>query len=246
MKPSFPTAAVMAAFFYLPAAAPAVEPGPTYTVESLQGSAFLLPAGAEKEVAAQVGDELFPGDRIRVGEKGLAVLMAEDLAALELGAGGSLTVEGHGAFEGGFRSRLKLWAGSVLARVRSLAGSRSEFEIEAGGVVTGVRGTVFEVAYAGEEEVTAAVFEGEVEVRGERVRRLREGRLLKFHKRKLRLERHLDRREKERFKRWLERYEKVHEKRRERLERLKKRLKAKQALDKRRETLRRLRDRGGR
>jgi hypothetical protein len=43
--------------------------------------------------------------------------------------------------------RFRLWMGKVRAKVRKLTSPRSSFEIEAGGVVCGVRGTEFTVDY---------------------------------------------------------------------------------------------------
>jgi hypothetical protein len=64
----------------------------------------------------------------------------------------------------GFLSRLKLSFGKVLSQVEKLASSHSSFEVEAGGVVCGVRGTAFEVSADG-DQVTDSTFEGKVEMR---------------------------------------------------------------------------------
>ncbi|HVZ79195.1 MAG TPA: FecR family protein [bacterium] len=58
--------------------------------------------------------------------------------------------------------KFKLLLGRLFASVQKLSSSRSSFEIEAGGVVCGVRGTQYEVGYDGQEKVDLFVKEGNV------------------------------------------------------------------------------------
>lgn len=58
--------------------------------------------------------------------------------------------------------RFKLLLGKLLASVQKLASSKSSFEIEAGGVVCGVRGTQYEVDFDGHDHVDLFVHEGNV------------------------------------------------------------------------------------
>jgi hypothetical protein len=58
--------------------------------------------------------------------------------------------------------KFKLLLGKLFASVQKLASSKSSFEIEAGGVVCGVRGTQYEVDYDGHEHVDLFVHEGNV------------------------------------------------------------------------------------
>ena len=58
--------------------------------------------------------------------------------------------------------RFKLLLGKLFASVQKLSSSRSSFEIEAGGVVCGVRGTQYEVDFNGKDKVDLFVKEGNV------------------------------------------------------------------------------------
>lgn len=213
-----------------------------YTVEEISGKVWFLPAGAKEEIHAEIGDELEAGDRLRAEKNARAVLWSEDGIALQISDGGDFLFERNVKDEKeGLQNHLKLFWGSIVAKVNALKESRLNFEIEAGGVVTGVRGTVFEVGVAEGDEVTTAVYEGEIDVRGEKHRRLRAGHLLRFYKRRLHLERRLDRLEKKRFEQWLERHKEIQKRRLERLEKIKKSGKWHKKLKERREKIHRLR-----
>jgi hypothetical protein len=56
----------------------------------------------------------------------------------------------------------KLLVGKLFASVKKLGSSKSAFEIEAGGVVCGVRGTEFSMGYDGAQKLDLHVFEGSV------------------------------------------------------------------------------------
>lgn len=58
--------------------------------------------------------------------------------------------------------KFKLLLGKLMASVQKLASSKSSFEIEAGGVVCGVRGTQYEVDFDGHDHVDLFVHEGNV------------------------------------------------------------------------------------
>jgi ferric-dicitrate binding protein FerR (iron transport regulator) len=66
---------------------------------------------------------------------------------------------------GGFLSRLRLLTGAILSDVKKkLSESQSSFEVDSGGVVCAVRGTLFEVVSEGGRILTSAD-QGRVEVR---------------------------------------------------------------------------------
>jgi ferric-dicitrate binding protein FerR (iron transport regulator) len=99
----------------------------------------------------------------------------------------------------GCGGRLKLLGGRILAQVQKLNESRSTFEVEAGGVVCGVRGTAFEVDLRGDDLETRTQ-EGEVEVTsGGKTESVRAGNAFAYRRGLLRMRRRLDRAEINRF-----------------------------------------------
>ncbi len=137
-----------------------------YGIGALRGKAWVLPAGQSALQPAQAGQTLLQGDQIAVGGNSTVDLALNDEARLRLSEGTTLTVrELKPNATSGFLSRLELLRGRVLSAVGKLSQSRSVFEIDAGGVVTGVRGTIFEVDYEPGRTAETGVFRGRVEVK---------------------------------------------------------------------------------
>jgi len=116
-------------------------------ISSLSGPVSLKPAQADWRPARE-GRNLEPGDTVATGDNASAVVTTLDGSTLTLSAHSQITLVAHQKPAGGsilFRARLAL--GEVLCRVRKLVGSRSRFELKAGGVVCGVRGTKFSLSY---------------------------------------------------------------------------------------------------
>jgi len=186
------------------------EPTPTtvapveYVLEDLQGSVQVREAGASSWAKAEEGQVLESGDQVRTGDGGQAVLSLAGETDLQLGPKGDLTVEeisGNG--QGGFVSRLKLLTGRFLADVKkNITATRSTFEVEAGGVVCGVRGTVFEIQ-AEPDRFDLSVHEGGVQVQeGKDHRLVKGGQAAGYRLGRFLLLRKLDRREGARFHEW--------------------------------------------
>jgi ferric-dicitrate binding protein FerR (iron transport regulator) len=182
-------------------------PGPTpveYVLEDLQGNVQVREAGTSSWVRAEEGQVLEGGDQVRTGDQGKATLSLAGETNLQLGPKGDLTVEeisGNG--QGGFVSRLKLLTGKFLADVKkNITASRSTFEVEAGGVVCGVRGTVFEIE-ADPERFDLCVHEGGVQIQeGKEHRLVKGGQAARYRLGRFLLLRKLDRREGARFHEW--------------------------------------------
>ena len=104
---------VIAAYFgFRPAAGPGPGPEPIAAVarlDDVQGEAFLVAAGGPA-VPAQAGQELFPGQEVRTGEGGFAVLQFPDATRLELSSETALRL-----LDGG--KRVFLAAGALHADV---------------------------------------------------------------------------------------------------------------------------------
>ncbi len=176
-----------------------------YVIEDIQGSNVqVLEDGERAWEPAQEGQVLESGDEIKVGEKSETTLMLQSETSVHLNEQCDLKVgriEANG--DGGFWSRLQLLAGRILADVKkNLEDSRSTFEVEANGVVCGVRGTAFEVT-AQDTGAQVATQEGEVEVGNDAgTYRVTAGNFSSFKDGRLRMRRRLARSEIRRFERW--------------------------------------------
>ena len=137
-----------------------------YVIEDMKGNNVqVLEENAQTWDAAQEGQVLESGDEIRTGDNSEATLTMQSDTQVHLSANSDLKV---GQIEpnttNGFLSHLVLLAGVILSDVKkNLLDSHSSFEIEANGVVCGVRGTAFEVSNVNGNMQTAT-HEGKVEV----------------------------------------------------------------------------------
>lgn len=141
---------------------------PVYVVEDIQGSGNVqaLKEGRSDWAELTVGQRLEEGDQVRVGEDTELILSLKNETLVHLDEGTELQVA-QLADNGsqGFLCRLKLALGSILSDVKkNLPETHSAFEVEAGGVVCGVRGTAFEVSKNG-DHVETTTHEGTVEVK---------------------------------------------------------------------------------
>ncbi|HTA76049.1 MAG TPA: FecR family protein [bacterium] len=136
-----------------------------YVVEDIKGgNVQVLEENSKTWDNAQEGQTLESGDEIRVGDNSEATLTMQSDTQVHLSADSDLKV---GQIEpnetNGFLSHLVILAGTILSDVKkNLLESHSSFEVEANGVVCGVRGTAFEVSNVN-GEVQTVTHEGKVE-----------------------------------------------------------------------------------
>jgi hypothetical protein len=136
-----------------------------YVIEDIKGSSVqVLEENSKTWDNAQEGQTLESGDEIKVGDNSETTLTMQSDTQVHLSANSDLKV---GQIEpnttNGFFSHLVVLAGVILSDVKkNLLESHSSFEIEANGVVCGVRGTAFEVSNVNGNVVTAT-HEGSVE-----------------------------------------------------------------------------------
>jgi hypothetical protein len=142
---------------------------PLYTLETIVGAGQvqIQKVDTQEWVNAKEGATLEEGDSLKVGSQSSAILSLKDDTFVQVNENSSLTVKTLGdQGDKGFISRLALGAGRILSDVRKNLGlTGSVFEVESGGVVCGVRGTVFEVSNAG-GDVETTTHEGAVQVQG--------------------------------------------------------------------------------
>jgi ferric-dicitrate binding protein FerR (iron transport regulator) len=175
-----------------------------YVLEDLQGNVQVREGGTSTWTRAEEGQVLEAGDQVRTGDGSQAALSLAGETNLQLGPKGDLTVEeiaNNG--QGGFVSRLKLLTGRFLADVKkNIAANRSTFEVEANGVVCGVRGTVFEIM-ADPDHFDLSVHEGGVQVQeGKNPRLVKSGQAASYRLGRFLLLRKLGRHEGARFQEW--------------------------------------------
>lgn len=187
------------------AAAVSSQEAVEYVIEDIQGSNVqVLEDGESAWEPAQEGQALESGDEIKLGEKSETTLMLQSETSVHLTGPTDLKVEQIEANEnGGFWSRLQVLAGQVLSDVKkNLGDSRSTFEVEANGVVCGVRGTAFEVTVRG-RDAQVATQEGEVEVgSGRQTYQVAAGNLSSFRNGRFQARRRLVQDEIRRFQKW--------------------------------------------
>jgi hypothetical protein len=176
-----------------------------YVLEDIQGpNVQVKEDGADAWEAAQEGQVVENGDEVKAGDNSEVTLMLQSDTSVHLMAQTDMKVGQIQANQtGGFISRLKLFAGQILADVKkNLQSSKSVFELESSGVVCGVRGTAFEMTVQG-DSAQVATHEGEVEVRnGVENWKVNAGNFSEFRAGKFRLQRLLGRMEIQRFQKW--------------------------------------------
>jgi hypothetical protein len=141
---------------------------PLYTIEEIQGTGDVQVSkeGKADWKNTKEGLTLEEGDHIRVGRGTEVILRLKNDTFVHMDEDSELEITRLSENESqGFLSRLKLLVGSILSDVKkNLPDTHSSFEVESGGVVCGVRGTVFEVAKTG-DNVETTTHEGVVNVK---------------------------------------------------------------------------------
>ncbi len=115
---------------------------------SVTGTVTFTTAKSHKAHPAKVNGQVSEGDRIEAGADGQATLKLFDGSQLQISPNTGFTVEK--LQQPGPKDKViqfKLELGKLLASVSKLLTSKSSFEIEAGGVVCGVRGTEYSMFY---------------------------------------------------------------------------------------------------
>jgi ferric-dicitrate binding protein FerR (iron transport regulator) len=196
-----------------------------YVLEDIQGSAVqVLETGTDQWAAGEEGEVLESGDELKVGADSEATLMLQSDTSVHVSANSDVTVDQIADNRrGGFFSKLKITAGQLLADVQKHLGeSQSTFEVDANGVVCGVRGTAFEVSAQG-DNVQTLTHEGTVDVKtGGQDNFVRAGNAFSFKRGRFAGQRLLDQEEIGRFGKWRAYRARVFEKHRLRLENIRK------------------------
>ncbi len=134
------------------------------TFSSVTGKVTVQRPHSKRKRTVHEGSTAREGDRVAVGKNSSATLVMFDGSQLEIGSESSFIlskIQKPSLLDKILK--FKLLVGKVLARVKKLGTSHSAFEISAGGVVCGVRGTVYQMIYDTEAKtVDLSVSEGTV------------------------------------------------------------------------------------
>jgi hypothetical protein len=116
-----------------------------------------------KQHTANPPEALSEGDWIQTDSNNKAYLEFENGGVVEVGPNSRVQVKQLEITPKDFKARFLLAAGKFKAKVMKLTTASSCFEVQAGGVVAGVRGTVFGVNYdQADNQVSAATYEGSI------------------------------------------------------------------------------------
>jgi hypothetical protein len=133
----------------------------TLFLAKVQGKVTVL--HGKKTHVGKPPETLTQGDVVKTAVNSKAYLEFQNGSVVELGPKTSLTVKQLVPAQDSLKTRFLLAWGKVKAQVKKLTTSSSTFEVEAGGVVTGVRGTVFGVEYdQAAKKVAAETYEGTI------------------------------------------------------------------------------------
>ena len=130
-------------------------------VAQVQGKVFVVHGGVQHQ--ANPPEPLVETDEIKTGDDSKGYLEFQNGGVVEVGPDSDVTVSQLETGGEDFKARFLLAWGKLKAKVMKLTTSNSSFEVEAGGVVAGVRGTVFGVDYdKTKQQVDAETFEGSI------------------------------------------------------------------------------------
>ena len=145
----------------LPSLLLADDTTPQLFVAKIKNKVSIVRGG--KKYKAVVPATLEETDRVVTGASSQAYLQFENGSVVEVGPNSDVKVGELDTQGSDFKAKFLLAFGKLKAKVQKLTTSSSSFEIEAGGVVAGVRGTVFGVDYGkAKNVVNAQTFEGSI------------------------------------------------------------------------------------
>ena len=144
----------------VPSATPQAKLPPLF-LATAKGEVYLVHEGNKQK--ADPPQEVEADDRILTGKDGTAYLEFQQGGTVEVGPKSDLKIREVKVKPDTFRARFLMAFGEFKAKVKKLTSASSTFEVEAGGVVAGVRGTVFGVDYDQDNhQVNAQTYEGSI------------------------------------------------------------------------------------
>jgi hypothetical protein len=160
-----PTAVLSPTPLFTQPPTPTATPLLQYSIEDIKGTALIIPLDATVPETAEEGETVEAGDELLTKDDSEMTLALNDNTMIHVSANSQIKVlDLTPNTTQGFSSRIELILGNILSEVEKLNESESSFEVEAGGVVCGVRGTAFEVQNQG-GNVSTSTFHGVVEMK---------------------------------------------------------------------------------
>ncbi len=160
-----PTPIVAASASLIAIPTPTDTPALDYTIEDIKGTGLILTGDDTIPESVVEGESVEPGDELFTKDNSEMTLALNDNTLIHLSANSQVKVTDLTPnTTQGFSSRIQLLLGTILSEVEKLNESQSSFEIEAGGVVCGVRGTGFEVKKQG-DFIGTKTYHGAVEMK---------------------------------------------------------------------------------
>ncbi len=115
---------------------------------SVEGKVTVLGSDGANERKAHQDSKIQEGERVITGKESSATLVMFDGSQLKISAKSAVTLSKLQKPSPEDKIlEFKLLVGHILAKVKKLTSSSSSFEVDAGGVVCGVRGTQFAMEY---------------------------------------------------------------------------------------------------
>lgn len=148
--------------FLFVTASPLSAAAPEASFQNVRGKVLWFAPGKAEARIARVGEVLPSGARVEVGESSSARLQTFEGATVDLSSGTRMILEELKQDGRNRTVRWKLLIGRVFAKIQELWTEKSTFEIEAGGVVCGVRGTEFQMDFDGKDKLILEVLKGKV------------------------------------------------------------------------------------
>ncbi len=137
---------------------------PPLFLAEVKGEVYLIHDGDKKK--ADPPQKVEANDRIVTGKDSKAYLEFQAGGTIEVGPDSDMKISQLEVNPNSFKARFMMAFGKMKTVIHKLTTSSSVFEVEAGGVVSGVRGTTFEVGYDQDKrEAATKTYDGTVYTR---------------------------------------------------------------------------------
>lgn len=134
-------------------------------VTFLQGKAWRVPAGADKDAKTPLAKDarVFENDTVETSSGTRVELRTQDGSAVRVGPSSKLVLKSaYFGAAGEKKFSAKLFFGQVWTQVSGVMGEGSKFEVETDNAVAGVRGTTFRIDAKTDKSLVMKVYAGSV------------------------------------------------------------------------------------
>jgi ferric-dicitrate binding protein FerR (iron transport regulator) len=135
-------------------------------VNSLTGSAQILPAGKREWRSLAAKQYLRGGDEVVTGSKARLELILPDNSKVRFADNSRFRIVQLDTGTASRNVRINVAVGRTWANVSKIFGGKSRFEVSCENAVAGVRGTIYRVNVSDDKSAVVKVYDGEVAVSG--------------------------------------------------------------------------------